>query len=520
MGVQACRLPACTSIKMYPKARSMASSRRSSLPFATFFLHNAVLDRKLVPTDRSMVYLPCLHVTGHSPFASGANVNIRFFLHNAVLDRKLGPTHRSMVYLPCLHVTGYIPFASGANVNIRFFPHNAVLHRKLVPTRRSMVDLHCLHVTGYIPFASGANVNIRFFLHNAVLDRKLGPTHRSMVYLPCLHVTGHIPFASGANVNIRFFLHNAVPHRKLVPTHRSMVDLPCLHVTGHIPFASGANINIPFRNDLRVPHLETVTTCAPVIYPARAYTAPHRLLASGTNILETLAFPLCFCFICQQRHRLRRAGIVLLFAAHFCLPVCAFFCSVVSSTLLCVRRGLLQLGDILFSFLFSFHAGSPEIGRRPHRPFTSVAVFPFTTYTCRISFWLEKLLSESEYGVHNVKTMPRWCLKTPNRKFALGEKYFIDVNELVCGTISRRGSFVVLHTGHNNVSEVKHCVTTSLDPPQNYLSNVWLPWRTLSELYIASISADESMAMWGYVCSRSKCPWWFTWVLHVFHQTC
>ena len=82
----------------------MASYGRSSLPFATFFFHNAVLDRKLVLTDRSMVCLPCLHVTGHSPFASGANVHIRFFLHNAVLHRKLGPTHRSMVYLP------YTPF--------------------------------------------------------------------------------------------------------------------------------------------------------------------------------------------------------------------------------------------------------------------------------------------------------------------------------------------------------------------------------------------------------------------------
>ena len=105
-----------------------------------------------------------------------------------------------MVYLPCPHVTGHIPFACGANVNIRFFLHNAVLHRKLVPTDPSMVYLPCLHVTGHIPFASGANVNIRFFLHNAVPHRKLVPTHGSMVYLPCLHVTGHIPFASGANV--------------------------------------------------------------------------------------------------------------------------------------------------------------------------------------------------------------------------------------------------------------------------------------------------------------------------------
>ena len=116
-----------------------------------------------------MVYLPCLHVTGHIPFASGANVNIRFLLHNAVPHRKLVPTDRSMVYLPCLDITGHIPFASGANVNIRFFLHNAVLYRKLVPTDRPMVHFPCLDVTGHIPFASGANVNIRFFLHNAVL---------------------------------------------------------------------------------------------------------------------------------------------------------------------------------------------------------------------------------------------------------------------------------------------------------------------------------------------------------------
>ena len=110
----------------------------------TLFPHNAVLYRKLVPTDRSMIYFPCLDVTGHIPFASGANVNIRFFLHNAVLDWKLVPTDRSMVYFPCLDVTGHIPFASGANVNIRFFLHNAVLDRKLLPTDRSMVYLPCL----------------------------------------------------------------------------------------------------------------------------------------------------------------------------------------------------------------------------------------------------------------------------------------------------------------------------------------------------------------------------------------
>ena len=127
-----------------------------------FFLHNAVLDRKLVPTDRSMVYLPCLDVTGHIPFASGANVNIRFFLHNAVLYRKLVPTDRSMVYFPCLDVTGHIPFASGANVNIRFFLHNAVLDRKLVPTDCSMVYLSI-----YLPFSLYLSLPLSTGPHNS-----------------------------------------------------------------------------------------------------------------------------------------------------------------------------------------------------------------------------------------------------------------------------------------------------------------------------------------------------------------
>ena len=148
--------------------------------------------------------------------------------------------------------------------------------------------------------------------------------------------------------------------RRLAPTDRSMVYLPCLHVTGYNPFASRANVSIRFCNDLCVPDLEKVTACASVIYPARAYTALHRLLASGTNILETLAFPRCFC---RQRHLLRRAGVGLLFAAHFCMPVRGYFCSVVFvfSMLLCVRRCFVPLGAILFSFPFSFRDGSPDI---------------------------------------------------------------------------------------------------------------------------------------------------------------
>ena len=170
LGVQGCRLPAFTQFKRYAKARSIASSRRSSLPFTTFLFHNAVLDRKLLPTDPSMVYLPCLHVTGHIPFASGANVNIRFLLHNAVPHRKLVPTDRSMVYLPCLDVTGHIPFASGANVNIRFFLHNAVLDRKLVPTDCSMVYLSI-----YLPIYLSPSISLSLSLQDPTIVGSAAP---------------------------------------------------------------------------------------------------------------------------------------------------------------------------------------------------------------------------------------------------------------------------------------------------------------------------------------------------------
>ena len=273
----------------------MASSRRSSLPFTTILLHNAVLDRNLVPTDRSMVYLPCLHVTGHIPFASGANVNIRFLLHNAVLHTKLVPTNSSMVY-----------FA----LSSRHWPHSLCKRGKRKHT--------------------------------------LSPSQRR----PSQKTGSHRPFDMFDGLNALSSRH--WPHS----------------------LCKRGKYNIRFRNDLRVHTWKRLPHARPGDLPGPCVYCSSRLLASGTNILETLAFPRCFCFICQQRHRLRRAGIVLLFAAHFCLPVCASFCSIVFSTLLCVRRGFLHLGDILFSFPFSFHDGSPTISHRPHRPLPSRCCLP------------------------------------------------------------------------------------------------------------------------------------------------
>ena len=157
-----------------------------------------------------------------------------------------------------------------------------------------------------------------------------------------------------------------------------MVYFPCLHITDHISFASRANVHIRFRNDLPVPHLETVTACTPVIYLACAYPAPQGLLASRTNILETQGFRIC----CICPHLFRHAGILLLSAARFCLCICRPFSSVVFFTLLCLRWRFLHVGDILFSFPFSFLGGSPAI-RQAHPLLRPVAVFLFATHILR-----------------------------------------------------------------------------------------------------------------------------------------
>ena len=126
LGVQVCRLPACTQfVKRYPKARSIASSRRSSLPFTTFLFDNAVLDRKLLPTDPSMVYLPCLHVTGHIPFASGAKCK-----------HTLSPSQRC----PSQKTGSHRPFDGLLDLSSRHWPHSLCKRGKckhtLFPSQR------------------------------------------------------------------------------------------------------------------------------------------------------------------------------------------------------------------------------------------------------------------------------------------------------------------------------------------------------------------------------------------------
>ena len=91
-----CHLPAFQRFKL-PQGQS---SRGSRLSFPTCVLHNAVLHRKLGPTDRSMVYFPCLHITGHIPFAPGANINIRFLFHNAVFTENWVPQTIRWFILP------------------------------------------------------------------------------------------------------------------------------------------------------------------------------------------------------------------------------------------------------------------------------------------------------------------------------------------------------------------------------------------------------------------------------------
>ena len=105
-----------------------------------------------------MIYFPCLDVTGHIPFAIGANVNIRFLLHNAVPHRKLVPADCSMVYLPCLDLTGHIPFASGATIHIPFRNDLSIPHLETVTTCTPVIYLARAYTAPHGLLASGTNI--------------------------------------------------------------------------------------------------------------------------------------------------------------------------------------------------------------------------------------------------------------------------------------------------------------------------------------------------------------------------
>ena len=146
------------SSRHWPHA-SGALCKRGKRTHTLFPAQRHPCTENLLPTHCSMVYFPCLHVTGHIPFASGANVNIRFFLHNAILHRKLLPTHCSMVYFPCLHVTGHIPFARGANVHIPFRNDLRVPHLETVTACAPVIYLARPYTAPHRLFASGTNIS-------------------------------------------------------------------------------------------------------------------------------------------------------------------------------------------------------------------------------------------------------------------------------------------------------------------------------------------------------------------------
>lgn len=127
-------------------------------PLATFLLHDAVLDRKLMSTDCSMVYLACVHVTNDRPSAGRANVRKGFLLHNPVLDGKPVPADVSMVDWPCLHVTGDLLLASRANVGIFFHQNLSVFDLEGMPAGPAMVYLARPYLAHHRRLAIGTDV--------------------------------------------------------------------------------------------------------------------------------------------------------------------------------------------------------------------------------------------------------------------------------------------------------------------------------------------------------------------------
>ena len=114
-----------------------------------FLFNNAILNRKVVPTDCSMVYLPCPDIASHISFANWTPVNYAFLFHNPILKRKLVPTDGSMVYLPCCDVTGHMPIAGGTNVVMLFRTGASFPDSEKVTACAAVIDLACSYSTAY-----------------------------------------------------------------------------------------------------------------------------------------------------------------------------------------------------------------------------------------------------------------------------------------------------------------------------------------------------------------------------------
>ena len=111
--------------------------------------NNPILNRKFVPTDCSMVYLPRPDIASHISLAKWTPVNDAFLFNNTILTRKLVPTDCSMIYLVCRHVTSYMPIASGTNVVILFRTGASVPDSEIVTACAAVIDLACSYSTVY-----------------------------------------------------------------------------------------------------------------------------------------------------------------------------------------------------------------------------------------------------------------------------------------------------------------------------------------------------------------------------------
>ena len=123
-----------------------------------FLADRTVLHIKSVPTDCSMVDLPCPDIASHISFAKWTSVNYAFLFHNAILNRKLVPTDCSMVYLPCCHVNWPHAHCRGTNVVILFRTGASFPDSEKVTACAAVIYLACSYGTAYRLSAMRAHV--------------------------------------------------------------------------------------------------------------------------------------------------------------------------------------------------------------------------------------------------------------------------------------------------------------------------------------------------------------------------
>ena len=105
-----------------------------------------------------MVDSSCPDIAVQELIAKWTLVHKTFLCDNAVLHKKLVPTDASMIDFSCLDIAVHQLLAKWTRVRNTFFDNNAVLHLEAVPACPAMIDSACANGAAHCLSASRTDI--------------------------------------------------------------------------------------------------------------------------------------------------------------------------------------------------------------------------------------------------------------------------------------------------------------------------------------------------------------------------